>query len=362
MKRIERCRRCCAVLLVVMMVMVLTASPAVAQETNPTPDKSSYTKTTYRIDTEIRGAAGTITGAREVVEGDTAVVTWAVADPERYEVKYVLVDGEVMPELRTLSEVTLLADKDHKVTVIIDQKSGTTVPTNPIVPPTNPTDPTDPEIPVQGQVTLKDGIVKTGNTIQIPIVITENQGIASLKLNLEYDKTALQLVNTIAGDGFDGEVFKRISQDASDILVWQTEKLGTNVNGTGTLAILEFQAPEDAQTGDYTIKITCDSDNTLTADGEEKTFTCTDGVVTVVDFIYGDVNDSSDVNINDADLVAKYVAGWAAYQNINLDAADVDLNGKVTLRDAAIISRHVAGWEGYENMPNTADPLPLPGN
>ncbi|MCI8610240.1 MAG: hypothetical protein HFE73_11395, partial [Firmicutes bacterium] len=310
------------------------------------PQKPTFKIRTYHIDTEIRGGGGTISGGSEVSEGDCAVVAWAVTDRENYEVKYVLVDGTAMPELKTLSEVMLPADRDHKVVVVIDQK-GT------------PVEP-DPEIPVQGEIEIGDAVGKPGTIIEVPVIITSNQGIASLKLDLSYDKTALQLIGVMDGEDFDNNFFQRISQNTSDKLVWKTEHVAANVTDTGVLAILQFQVLDTAPLADYTLKMTCDSDNTLLATGEERTFNCKEAVITVMDFIYGDVNDSSDVNINDADLVAKYVAGWAAYQSINRAAADVDLNGKVTLRDAAIIARHIAGWVGYETMPNTSRPLPLP--
>ncbi|MCI8608369.1 MAG: leucine-rich repeat protein [Firmicutes bacterium] len=225
----------------------------------------------------------------------------------------------------------------------------------PVVKPIDP-----PDVTGQGEIEMETVYGLPGAIVEIPVKVTVNPGMASLKLMVDYDKTALKLVGTSDGDDFDSNVLKRISQDQSDILVWNTNQLATNVENTGILVTLSFQVLEQAANGDYRIELTYDPDNTLIATGQSRVFNCHSGQITVADFIYGDVNDSSDVNINDADYVAKYIAGWMAYQAINQAAADVDVDSKVTLRDAAIISRHVAGWLGYETMPNTANPLPMP--
>ena len=61
----------------------------------------------------------------------------------------------------------------------------------------------------------------------------------------------------------------------------------------------------------------------------------------------GDVNVDGDVDTTDADLLAKYFAGWPEEElgtNFNLAAADMDGDGTVSRREAMILSRKAAGW------------------
>lgn len=66
----------------------------------------------------------------------------------------------------------------------------------------------------------------------------------------------------------------------------------------------------------------------------------------------GNVNGDESINILDAAVLTRYLAGWSGYEElVDLTAADTDGNGTVDVRDVAIIERHLAGWGGYENMP-----------
>jgi hypothetical protein len=58
--------------------------------------------------------------------------------------------------------------------------------------------------------------------------------------------------------------------------------------------------------------------------------------------IRGDVNGDGVVNINDALLIARYVAGLNP-PNFILANADYNSDGTVSITDALMVARHVAG-------------------
>lgn len=62
--------------------------------------------------------------------------------------------------------------------------------------------------------------------------------------------------------------------------------------------------------------------------------------------LLGDVDGSGDVDVLDAELLARYVNGWDGIV-IDIDAADLDRDGKVDVKDAMILARAVAAWDGY---------------
>ena len=72
-----------------------------------------------------------------------------------------------------------------------------------------------------------------------------------------------------------------------------------------------------------------------------------------IKIIYGDVNDDRNVDEQDIEVLAKYIAKWKGYEDdkINIKAADVNEDGKVNSLDRTILSRHLANWEGYEELP-----------
>ncbi|MBR3972196.1 MAG: dockerin type I repeat-containing protein [Ruminococcus sp.] len=61
------------------------------------------------------------------------------------------------------------------------------------------------------------------------------------------------------------------------------------------------------------------------------------------EILLGDSDDDGKVNVKDATLIQKHVAGYELY--INLTSADADLSGTVNVKDATAIQKWVAGIE-----------------
>ena len=60
----------------------------------------------------------------------------------------------------------------------------------------------------------------------------------------------------------------------------------------------------------------------------------------------GDIDSDGVLDESDAELLAKYFAGYNV--SINLEAADINGDGEVTRKDAMFLARYLAGWTGYE--------------
>ena len=76
--------------------------------------------------------------------------------------------------------------------------------------------------------------------------------------------------------------------------------------------------------------------------------------------LYGDVDDDGVVNVRDATLLSRFVAGWPDYDWINMIAADVFPDNIIDVRDATVLSRHEAGWPDYAILPYDPTPSPSP--
>ncbi|MBR4720590.1 MAG: leucine-rich repeat protein [Clostridia bacterium] len=66
---------------------------------------------------------------------------------------------------------------------------------------------------------------------------------------------------------------------------------------------------------------------------------------------YGDVNGDGEVTAADNVFLARHLAGWRGFGEINTDTADVNCDKKVNAFDNIVLARHLAGWIGYLDLP-----------
>lgn len=62
-------------------------------------------------------------------------------------------------------------------------------------------------------------------------------------------------------------------------------------------------------------------------------------------YILGDVNDDGKVNVGDATVLLRYIAGLCEAEDICLPAADVNQSGSINVGDATLLLRVIAGLE-----------------
>lgn len=203
-------------------------------------------------------------------------------------------------------------------------------------------------------ITLESKTCSAGGTVQVPIVVSNNPGIASALLTISYDESILTLMEVndtkIISGGMHSDTLASPYQ-----LTWMNQTLKENITENGTIAILVFQISADAGVGDYEINISYDLENydIVNADMEAVFFNTIDATITVLDVMYGDVNRDGRVNLIDSTILARYVAKWPDYpaSSLDLQAADVNNDGRVNLLDSTILARHVAKWTDYAELP-----------
>lgn len=62
-----------------------------------------------------------------------------------------------------------------------------------------------------------------------------------------------------------------------------------------------------------------------------------------VEYLPGDVNTNTIINLSDVSLLLKYIAKWDV--EINFELSDVNDDGKINLSDASLILKHIAKWD-----------------
>lgn len=185
---------------------------------------------------------------------------------------------------------------------------------------------------------------RAGQTVDVDVSISNNTGIAGARITLTYDPK-LTLLNAISGETFAELDYTRPGVYTSPCnFNWDSEN--AEASGNGTILTLTFKVSEDAEANEnlpvslsYLYGDIYDNDlNSIAVSFEN-------GVVSIISFIYGDVNDDGVVNGKDVTLIRRYNAGGYDV-SINELAADVNLDGVINGKDVTLIRRYIAGGYG----------------
>ena len=198
---------------------------------------------------------------------------------------------------------------------------------------------------------------RAGKYVEVPVKLTNNTGISSIaSLRVDFDGSRLEW------DARNGEydkekpetwpfvawgVFGYAAPDGANIssshIILSFDTLAT-VTVDGTLLTLKFKVKDGAPAGDIPITLSV----AKMYDGNEAlinpaTYELIDGVVTVSNILYGDVNGDGEIDSADVTRLRRYIAGWDV--EIDLDAADVNDDGEVDSADVTRLRRFIAGWD-----------------
>ncbi|MBO4693599.1 MAG: leucine-rich repeat protein [Clostridia bacterium] len=190
----------------------------------------------------------------------------------------------------------------------------------------------DTEILVENQKSL------VGNEITVSVDISNNVGIAYLKLNLEYDMNALELISTSNTNLLHGSYTE--SQNINEVpyvLQWMG---ADDSNGNGTIVDLTFRVKDNALPGNYPV-------SSRVAEAYNSNFEYVDifiksGTIAVYDYLVGDFNGDGVINGKDGILCSQALAGWNI--EYSLAAADVNGDGEFNGKDGILLSQYLAGW------------------
>ncbi|HCG36129.1 MAG TPA: hypothetical protein DER23_07285 [Clostridiales bacterium] len=176
-----------------------------------------------------------------------------------------------------------------------------------------------------------------GKQIEVTLTLKNNPGIAGLAVSLKYDESVLTLAETKKGDMFSGfTAGKNFAWDESE-----------DVTADGTLATFVFTVAENAEPGDYTIQViprSCTNENM-----DDVVLTPVNGVVTVIDFIYGDANGDEKIDMKDVVLLRKYIVNYdydTETSSVVIEAgADANGDGNLDMKDVVLLRKYIANYD-----------------
>ena len=138
-------------------------------------------------------------------------------------------------------------------------------------------DPVPPELPY---IVVSNAMGSVGKTVEITIALENNPGLASMKLKVAFDDTALTLNRVVYNDAMGGmsqEPPKPMKNPTT--LNWFNG--AANSNGDFVYATLTFTVNETAVAGDYEIAVTYDADDVYNIDYDNIDFGIINGKITV---------------------------------------------------------------------------------
>lgn len=178
--------------------------------------------------------------------------------------------------------------------------------------------------------------------VNVTVSVKNNPGFSWITFDLNYDTSILALVDAASCGAFDD--VSRVGNTVSIGGINETENCYTDEN----LVTLSFKLLADCKEG-TPVGISYVPENMLNYDSETVLFAIDNGVVSVFDYLLGDVNGDGLVNLKDVTLLTRYRAGWNV--EIIKPAADVNKDSVIDLKDISILRRHLADWAGYETLP-----------
>lgn len=171
-----------------------------------------------------------------------------------------------------------------------------------------------------------------GTEVTIPVILTENPGVAALDLQIVYDTTRLELTG-YSNAGLTGWA---VGVGGGERAVWVSLE---NATSTGTILNLKFTVLDGAEDGFAEVTIT--DMLAVNCDEEVLTFSVTAGGVNVVERIPGDVTGDGKVNSMDMLRLIKYLNGL----DVAVVSGSVDINGdgKESIMDLIRLMKYLSG-------------------
>ena len=202
------------------------------------------------------------------------------------------------------------------------------------------------------QIVVESKTTSAGSTVAVNISIANNPGFVTMGIQVAYDSnlTLLSVSDTglIPGQMFSTEI------ENPQPLYWANPTATADCTVNGKIATLTFKVADNAEEGEYHIRVSYDYDNydIYNQSGEAVQFATVNGTLTVTDIVYGDVNGDGKVNNLDGMVLMRHLAKWPSYPASMISpGADVNADGRINNLDGMILMRHLAKWPAYATLP-----------
>jgi len=218
----------------------------------------------------------------------------------------------------------------------------------PVIPDAEPTEPepTEPEpttteppvvTPPQATLTFESAEGRTGDTIQVPLSLSEVQAlIGNMDVELSYDSSVLRATKVNKGSLLSGATFdSNIMTGTIRIALF----VSNGISGAGSIAVIEFEVI--GSEGESTALAIDDILANKASDTSPMTVQANNGLFTIISALKGDCDGDGSITVNDALWILQAAVGKREV------TAGMDINGDGTISsvDARMVLRAALGLE-----------------
>ncbi len=202
-----------------------------------------------------------------------------------------------------------------------------------------PSEPVDPESP---QFVISDINTKAGSTVTVDISVKNNPGITAFNFAIDYPTEVMTLTGVEYKTLFSTKATGSKTMTSPFIISWFSTA-SEDETANGVIATLTFKVNEDVEAGSYPINLTYDENNVFDSTFTNITFAVDNGDVTITDYVPGDVNGDTVVNMKDIVLLQQYLNDW----DVTIDEAAANVNGdtSVNMKDIVLLQQYLNDWD-----------------
>ena len=201
-------------------------------------------------------------------------------------------------------------------------------------------------------ISVESTSVIAGNTVDVNVTLKNNPGIISAALTFNFAE-GLTLVDAKSGEAFASLQMTKPGVFTSPCnFVWDAAEIADKDIMDGTILTLTFAVAEDIEAGtDLAVNVSYRSGNIIDTDLNSVKATTVGGIVSVIDYIPGDLDNDGEVSTRDLVYFRRYMAGGYDISIVE-EAADVDGDGEIIVKDLILIRRYLAGGYGVDLTPS----------
>ena len=198
------------------------------------------------------------------------------------------------------------------------------------------------KVDIETDGAIKVGTLKgrLGETVEVPVTITQNPGLTAFCHTITFDATDLKFVSVTANNGFaNGTVVlndEKVANGEITVLWYQP----TDVVESGVAYTLNFEILETATDGVSEITIAFDKNDNGNASGENILFEGVNGSVEVLSYWLGDLDGDRKYTMVDIVQLSQYVSGkQMTLTDKQKKSADVNEDGVIDVHDVTLLSQ-----------------------
>lgn len=207
----------------------------------------------------------------------------------------------------------------------------------------------------EGIISIENTALKAGETITVPVSISENPGIAGFEFTLDYDKEVLTPIAVTAGDILNTGTLETNLDEGLSVEELDNVEISWfdsfNITANGILLYITFEVNSKAALGEYIVSLNYEKGNITDEEFSDVMPDILSGTMTIADVIRGDVNLDRKLNSHDIIMLSKYLAKWQTIRN-EIDnnenmwnAANVFKDTKLNAKDGTRLAQLLAGYE-----------------